>query len=153
MGRIRTWPIQDIVLCLGLCARINTILCAPTLCLGTPPHTVTARTIAQYNVSPRPPVIAIYTTQYWQLQYLGKAKYERTISLARFVYIYIHIHIYAYMHTYIYVYIHMYIHSPCGPLPCLCLPVYIQIHLSVYIYGYQYRYLSINQSISFYIYV
>jgi len=31
------WPIQDIVLFLGLCARINTILCAPTLCLGTPP--------------------------------------------------------------------------------------------------------------------
>jgi len=69
------WPIQDIVLCLGLCARINTILCAPTLCVGTPPHPVTARTIAQYNISPRPPVIAIYTTQYWQLQYLVKAKW------------------------------------------------------------------------------
>jgi len=75
------WPIQDIVLCLGLCARINTILCAPTLCLGTPPHTVTTRTIAQCNVSPRPPVIATYTTQYWQLQYLVKAKTSRQISL------------------------------------------------------------------------
>ena len=30
------WPIQDIALFLGSCARINTILCAPTLCLGTP---------------------------------------------------------------------------------------------------------------------
>jgi len=49
------WPIQDIVLFLGFCARINTILCAPTLCLGTPPHPVIARTIAQYTVSPRPP--------------------------------------------------------------------------------------------------
>jgi len=70
----QVWPIQDIVLCLGLCAQINTILCAPTLCLGTPLHTVITHTIAQYNVTPRPPVIAIYTTQYWQLQYLVKAK-------------------------------------------------------------------------------
>jgi len=67
------WPIQDIVLFMGFCARINTIICAPTLCLGTPPHPVIARTIAQYNVSPRPPVIAIYTAQYWQLQYRVKA--------------------------------------------------------------------------------
>jgi len=53
------WPIQDTVLFLGLCARINTILCAPTLCLGTPPHPVIAHTIAQSNVSPRQRVIAI----------------------------------------------------------------------------------------------
>ena len=59
---------------MGFCARINTIICAPTLCLGTPPHPVIARTIAHYNVSPRPPVIAIYTAQYWQLQYRVKAK-------------------------------------------------------------------------------
>ena len=75
------WPTQDIVLCLGLCARINTILCAPTLCLGTPPDTVTARTITQYIISPRPPVIAIYTTQYWQLQNLVKAKVNRIRTL------------------------------------------------------------------------
>ena len=31
------WRIQDIVLFLGVCARINTILCAPTLCLCTQP--------------------------------------------------------------------------------------------------------------------
>jgi len=73
---VDVWPVQDIVLCLGLCAQINTIIRAPTLCLGTPLHTVTARTIAQYNVPPRPPVIAIYTTQYWQLQYLVKAKVD-----------------------------------------------------------------------------
>ena len=60
------WPIQDIVLLLGSCARIKTTLCAPTLRLGTPPHPVIAYTIAQYNVCPRPPVIAIYTTQYGQ---------------------------------------------------------------------------------------
>jgi len=46
------WPIQDIVSCLGLCARINPILCVRTLCLGTPPHPVIAHTIAQYNVFP-----------------------------------------------------------------------------------------------------
>jgi len=67
-------PTQDIVLFLGFCARINTILCAPTLCLGTPPHPVIARIIAQYNVPPRPLNIAIYTTQYWQSQYCVKAK-------------------------------------------------------------------------------
>jgi len=48
------WPIQDIFLFLGLWARINTILCAPTLCLGTPTHPVIARTIAQYNAPPPP---------------------------------------------------------------------------------------------------
>ena len=32
------WPIQDMVLFLAFCARINTILCAPTLCVGTPPR-------------------------------------------------------------------------------------------------------------------
>jgi len=68
------WPIQDIVLCLGLCARINTFLCEHTLCSGTPPHPVIAHTIAQCNVSPRPPVIAIYHIQYWQWQYRVKAK-------------------------------------------------------------------------------
>jgi len=68
------WPKQDLVLFLGLCARINTILCAPTLCLGTPPHPVIAQTIAQYSVPPRPPVIAIYSTQYWQWQYRAKAE-------------------------------------------------------------------------------
>jgi len=52
---VSNWPIQDIVLFLGLCARINTIRCAPTLCLGTPPHPVIARTIAQYKVSPPTP--------------------------------------------------------------------------------------------------
>jgi len=91
--RAATWPIQDIVLLLGFCARINTILCAPTLCLGTPPHPVIARTIVQYNVSPRPPVIAIYTTQYWHLQYRVKAKLRpqpqlgvNTILLLRILY-------------------------------------------------------------------
>jgi len=68
-----SWPIQDVVWFMGFCARINTILCAPTLCLVTPPHPVIAHTIAQYNVYPRPPVIAIYTTQYWQLQYRVRA--------------------------------------------------------------------------------
>jgi len=38
------------------------------------PHPVIAHTIAQYNVPPRPPVIATYTTQYWQWQYRVKAK-------------------------------------------------------------------------------
>jgi len=54
--------------------RINTILCPPTLCLGTPPPPVVAHTIAQYNGPPRLPVIAIYTTHYWQWQYriIGK---------------------------------------------------------------------------------
>jgi len=75
----RVWPIQDIVLFLGLCARTNTIICAPTLCLGTPPHPVIAHTIAHYNVSPRPPVIAIYTTHYWQWKYLVKANLELTL--------------------------------------------------------------------------
>jgi len=64
--------IQDIVLFLGFCPRINTILYAPSPCLGTPPPPVIAYTIVQYNVSPRPPVIAIYTTQYWQWQYRVK---------------------------------------------------------------------------------
>jgi len=66
---------------MGFCARIDTILCAPTLCLGTPPHPVIARTIAQYNVSPRPPVIAIYTAQYWQLQYRVKANEQARACL------------------------------------------------------------------------
>jgi len=35
--RMPRWPIHDIVLFLGLCARINTILCASTLYLGTQP--------------------------------------------------------------------------------------------------------------------
>ena len=69
-----SWPIQDIVLFLGLCARINTTLCAPTLCLGTPLHPVIAQAIAQYNVPPQPPVFAIYITQYWQWLYRAKAK-------------------------------------------------------------------------------
>ena len=55
LGPPLTWPIQDIVLFLGLCAQINTHLCAPTLCLGTPPHPVIAHTIAQYDVSLCPP--------------------------------------------------------------------------------------------------
>jgi len=42
------------ILFLGLCARISTIMCAPTLCFGTSPS-VSAHTIAQYNASPRPP--------------------------------------------------------------------------------------------------
>jgi len=57
-----TWPIQDIVLWLGLCARINTIICAPTICLSTPPHTDTARTIAQYNVTTDPRYCNIHHT-------------------------------------------------------------------------------------------
>jgi len=56
-SRVASWPIQDIVLCMGFFARINTILCAPTLCLGIPPHPVIARTIAQYNVPPGPPLL------------------------------------------------------------------------------------------------
>jgi len=51
-----------------------TILCAPTFCLGTPPHPVIAHTIVQSNFLPRPPVTAIYTTHYWQWQYHAKAK-------------------------------------------------------------------------------
>jgi len=63
---------------------MNTILCALTRCLGFPHYPVIARTIAQYNVCPRPSVIAIYTIQYWQLQYLVKAKLAYTIlSLPR----------------------------------------------------------------------
>jgi len=46
------WPIQEIFLFLGLCARINTILCARTFCSGSPPHPLIAHTIAQYHVSP-----------------------------------------------------------------------------------------------------
>jgi len=66
--RRTTWPIQDSVLFLGLCARINTILfLGPTLCLGTPPHPVIAHTIAQYNVSPRQRVLAF--TRYCKCQY------------------------------------------------------------------------------------
>ena len=91
------WPIQEIVLFRGFYARINTILCAPTLYLGTPPHPVISRTIAQHNVSPRPPVIAIYTTQYWQLQYRVKANMyialsrHRTPALERGLYHALHI--------------------------------------------------------------
>jgi len=56
------------VLSLGSCARINTILCATTLCLGTLPHPPTPRRrhrpnendCAQYNVCPRPPVFRYY---------------------------------------------------------------------------------------------
>jgi len=58
---------------MGFCARINTIFFSPTLCLGTPPNPIIAYTIAQYNIPPRAPVIAIYTTQYWQWQYCVKA--------------------------------------------------------------------------------
>jgi len=65
---------QDIVSFPGLCVRINTILYARTLCLGTSPRPIIAHTIAQYNVPPRPPVTAIYRTQYWQWQYRVKAK-------------------------------------------------------------------------------
>ena len=79
-----SWPIQDIVLFLGLRARINTILCAPTLCLGTPNPPVIAHTTAQYNVSPRQPVIVIYTTQYWQCQSRVKANRYLFNSLAAF---------------------------------------------------------------------
>jgi len=43
------WPIQDIVLFLGFCARISTIIDAPTLCLAPPLIPVIADTIAQYN--------------------------------------------------------------------------------------------------------
>jgi len=53
------WPIQDIVSFLGFCPRINTILYAPTPCLGTPSPLVIAYTIAQCNVPPRPPVITL----------------------------------------------------------------------------------------------
>jgi len=66
-------PIQDIVLYLGFCARINTILCIHLLCLPPP---VIAHAIAQYNVPPRPPFTAIYTIQYWWWQYLVKAKVQ-----------------------------------------------------------------------------
>jgi len=59
---------------MGFCARINTILCAPTLCLGTPPPPVIAHTIAQYNVPPQPPIIKIENTPFWQWQYRVKAK-------------------------------------------------------------------------------
>jgi len=62
--RFAGWPIHDIVLFMGLYARINTFLCAPTLCLGTPPNPVIAHTIAQYYFPPRAPVIVIFTTQY-----------------------------------------------------------------------------------------
>jgi len=48
---------------------IDAILCVRTLCLGIPPHPIIAHTIAQSNGSLRPPGIAIYIPQYWQLQY------------------------------------------------------------------------------------
>jgi len=64
--------IQEILLFMGFCARISTIICAPTLCFGPSPPSL--HTISQYTVSPRPPVIAIYTTQYWSWQYRVKAK-------------------------------------------------------------------------------
>jgi len=77
---VGTWPIQYIVLFMDFCACTNAFLWAPTLslCLGTSPHPVITYTItiAQYNVSHRPPVIAIYTTHYRRWQYRVKAKLE-----------------------------------------------------------------------------
>jgi len=35
---LRIWPLQYIVMWLGFCARINTILCTHTLCLDPPPR-------------------------------------------------------------------------------------------------------------------
>jgi len=53
---IVSWPlsIQNIVLCLGFCARIGTNLYAPTLCFSHP-TTVSAHTIVQYNAPRQPP--------------------------------------------------------------------------------------------------
>jgi len=62
------------------CARIKTILRVHPLWLGTPPYPVIAHTIAHYNVSPRPSVIAIHTTQYWQCQYRVKAKWRQAAT-------------------------------------------------------------------------
>ena len=54
-----TWPLQDIVLFRGVCARINHTFCEQHLCLGTPLPSFIAHTIAQYIVLPRPPLTAI----------------------------------------------------------------------------------------------
>ena len=81
--QVTTWPIQHIVLFMGFCARINTIICAPTLCFGTPPSPPSVHTIVHYNVPHRPPVIAIYTTQYWSWQYRVKAKCRMQLSTIR----------------------------------------------------------------------
>jgi len=68
------------LLCTNQCYSLRT-----TLCLGTPPHPVIARTIAHYNVSPRLPGIAIYTTPYWQWQYRVKAKVVHTHRLGAYL--------------------------------------------------------------------
>jgi len=56
---VRIWPLQDILVYQGLCARINNILCKHTF--GCPPPL--AHTIAHFIVSPRPHFIAIYNIQ------------------------------------------------------------------------------------------
>jgi len=89
--------LYKILFCLwfmGLCAQINTILCAPTLCVSTPPHTSIARTIAKYNVCLRPPVIEIYTTQSWQLQYRVKANVYARLPVAGCLHVCIHSRLY-----------------------------------------------------------
>jgi len=54
-SRVGLYKIQDIVLLLGLCARINTILCAPTLCLGTHPTQSSPKRLRNTRFPPRPP--------------------------------------------------------------------------------------------------
>jgi len=56
---VQTWHIQEIVLFLGLGARINSILCTPTPCLGTPPPP-SSPTLC--DVSPAPRYRNIYHT-------------------------------------------------------------------------------------------
>ena len=76
------WPLQDIVLLLVVCGRINRpfILPARLHC----PHccNTIARLLGNIRPPPRPPLCMSYTIQNWQLQYRVKAK-SRAVLLAR----------------------------------------------------------------------
>jgi len=68
--------LYKIVFCFWAFAHKSILLFAPILFRHpTPP--VIAYTIAQSNASPRPPVIAIHTTQYWPWQYRVEANTGR----------------------------------------------------------------------------
>jgi len=60
-----TWPLQEIVLLRGFCARIHHSIIASSH-LHCPHYCKNYSTsIAQYTTPPRPPLCMPYTTQYW----------------------------------------------------------------------------------------
>jgi len=69
------WPLQDIFLLNGLCARINNMLCKhPSVWAPHPPTPSSPTLLRNILFPPDPPCIAIYILQDWEWQYLIKAK-------------------------------------------------------------------------------